>query len=562
MSEEKLNYGKTFIIGLGFFTTGVSWALYNSYMPIFLRDYISSSSIIGFIMALDNILALFFYPIIGAFSDRVRTRIGRRMPFIVIGIPVSAFFFALLPFDKTIASLLGYSLQGDLTAAFVIRMLLVMFFIAGMTIYRSPVVALMPDVTPHRHRSTANGVINLMGGVGAVFAYGFGSMMYGVDRALPFIVTSVIMIASLILMYAFIKEPKVPPVSEDRVEKVKIVPAMKEIFTEKDKSALFILLAILLWFMSYNAIESWFTTYATKTLVKSEKIVNLNKTEGWMASRNDATRQLEYRAPSGEVVPLSFGDRIVFLSEKQNNQSIAKETIVLKDDTVIVLQPGGAAATIGVNQHYKIPYKENNSITLAQNGNTLLVEDGLERNILELPSRFTLSSPEKCPLDSGAEFCREVKENEASFALTLFSLMFLLVSIPAGFLSIKIGRKRTIMAGISGLVAVLVISLFVKNITVLTYVLALGGVFWAFININSITMVWEIATDERLGTYTGVYYFFSQTAQIAAPVVFGMFFDMMGYSVLFPTSIAFMVLALVCMSRVRKGEYEKGARQA
>ncbi len=554
MKDEKLNYLKTFIIGLGFFTTGVSWALYNSYMPIFLRDYINSSVIIGFIMALDNILAIFFYPMIGALSDRIRTKVGRRMPFIIVGIPIAAFFFALIPFDKTIASFFGYSLQGDLTFAFVMRMILVVSFIVGMTIYRSPVIALMPDVTPDKHRSTANGIINLMGGVGSVFAFFVGSRLYAIDRSLPFIVTSVIMVISLILLILLVKEPKVPPVEEEKKDKVKIIPAMKEILVDKDKSALLILFAILFWFMAYQSLETWFTTYATKTLVKVEKIENLSKTSKWSVLINkDEKKDIHYISDwaDSNSIQVNKGDTIVFLGQKEEN----KETIILKKNETIVLKPDGDYETLTIGSKYNLPSDEKKYIILAENGNTLIIEDRLERDITELQSKFTIAKAENCSISNDNEFCREVKENEGSNAITYFGVVFILISLPAGLISKKIGRKRTIMIGIVGLVVVLGVSLFIKNIDILTYVLAIGGAFWAFININSITMIWEIATNERLGTYTGLYYFFSQTAAVVAPPLFGLFFDLIGYNVLFPVSIGFFALAFICMMFVRKGEY-------
>ncbi len=553
-NAQKFSLIKTFIIGLGFFTTGVSWALYNSYMPIFLRDYISSSIVIGFIMALDNIVAIFFYPLIGALSDRIRTRFGRRMPFIILGIPIAAFFFALIPFDKTIASFLGFSLQGNLTEAFIIRMILVMTFIIGMTIYRSPVIALMPDVTPDKHRSTANGIINLMGGVGAVFAFFVGSRLYAIDRALPFLVTSGIMIISLILMFFFVKEPKNPPISKEKEEKVKIIPAIIEVFTEKEKSALLILFSILLWFMAYQALETWFTTFSVKTLVKIEKIEHLEKTDNWKIQR-DEDNHLLYQS-GGSKITLNDGDIIVFLSDKDNGESVYKESVILKENKVTILKPDGQHIELEQNDKYKLPYDENKQLLYAKNGKTLLLGEDLDKDITEFSAKYTIRSPEKCSIgDDKLRFCRAVKENEASNAMTYFGLLFILVSIPAGIISKYIGRKRTIMIGIAGLICIMTAVLFIKDIDILIWVLAGGGVFWAFININSITMMWEIATNERLGTYTGLYYFFSQAAAVVAPPLFGVFFDAIGHHVLFPVSIGFFALAFLFMSFVKRGEY-------
>lgn len=551
---QKFSFIKIFIIGLGFFTTGISWALYNSYMPIFLRDYISSSIVIGIIMALDNIVAIFFYPLIGALSDRIRTPIGRRMPFILIGIPIASLFFALIPFDKTIASFLGFSLQGNLTEAFIIRMILVMSFIIGMTIYRSPVIALTPDVTPDKHRSTANGIINLMGGVGAVFAFFVGSRLYEIDRSLPFLVTAGIMVFSLILMLIFVREPKNPPITKEKEEKVKIIPAIVEVFTEKEKSALLILFSILLWFMAYQALETWFTTYSVKTLVKIEHIEQIERTDNWKIER-DSDNRLVYHSNQHDITLLD-GNTVIFLSDEVNEEGKHKETVIVKEKQVIILEPDGEYKELQKDKKYKIPYENDKHLLLAQNGKTLLVGKGLEKDIRELSAKYTIRRAEKCSVENDElNFCRAVKENEASNAMTYFGLLFILVSIPAGIISKYIGRKRTIMIGIAGLIIILTVVLFIKDIDVLIWVLAFGGVFWAFININSITMMWEIATNERLGTYTGLYYFFSQAAAVVAPPLFGVFFDVIGHHVLFPVSIGFFGLAFLFMSFVKRGEY-------
>ena len=94
-------YGTTFLIGLGFFTMGLMDPLYDSYVPIFLGDYIASKGLIGSIMTLDNIFAVFLIPVVSALSDGTRTRFGRRMPWILATLPPTAILFALLPFSTT-----------------------------------------------------------------------------------------------------------------------------------------------------------------------------------------------------------------------------------------------------------------------------------------------------------------------------------------------------------------------------------------------------------------------------------------------------------------------------
>lgn len=140
----KLDYGKTFLLGFGFFGVSVIWGVYNAFVPVFLQDRFGlAPSLIGFIMTLDDIAALFIQPPVGAISDRTRTRIGRRMPYLVAAAPAAAFAFGLIPL-ATVLPLFMIS---------IITMLL------AMAVYRTPVVALMPDITPSPLRSQANGVI-------------------------------------------------------------------------------------------------------------------------------------------------------------------------------------------------------------------------------------------------------------------------------------------------------------------------------------------------------------------------------------------------------------------
>ena len=131
--------GLTALIGCGFFTMGLMDILYDTYVPIFLGKYVASNAFVGSVMTLGNVLAIFLIPIVSAWSDRTRTRIGRRMPFIVVTLPLSALSFSLLP----------YAAAVSLSALFIVILGLNFFKQAA----RGPVVALMPDTIPGEYRS-------------------------------------------------------------------------------------------------------------------------------------------------------------------------------------------------------------------------------------------------------------------------------------------------------------------------------------------------------------------------------------------------------------------------
>jgi Na+/melibiose symporter-like transporter len=244
----KLNYGKTFLLGLGFFGVSVIWGVYNAFVPLFLANKFGlAPAWIGFFMTLDNIAALLIQPPVGAWSDRLRTPIGRRMPFILIGAPIAALAFGLIP----LAGILPLFVACTST------------LLLSMALWRTPVIALMPDITPSQFRSQANGIINFMGGVGAIVSFLLGAQLYKLNPAFPFWLGSVLVVLSSLLVFALIREPKV---YETSAEKPSMIASLKEVSRDPDRSALRILLAIFFWFLGYNAVEAFFTLYAQKHL--------------------------------------------------------------------------------------------------------------------------------------------------------------------------------------------------------------------------------------------------------------------------------------------------------
>jgi len=248
----KFKYGKIFLLGFGFFGTSVIWSVYNAFVPVFLANKFGlSAGLIGFFMTLDNIAALFIQPPVGAWSDRLRTPIGRRMPFILIGAPISAVAFGLIP----IAAIL------PLFVACTSSLLL------SMALWRTPVVALMPDVTPSPFRSQANGIINFMGGIGAIIAFLVGSSLYKINPAFPFWMGSGLVIMAALLVFLFIKEPKS---YEEGEQEPNMFASLREVIADNDKSAIRLFSAIFFWFIGYNAIEAFFTLYSVNHLGLNE----------------------------------------------------------------------------------------------------------------------------------------------------------------------------------------------------------------------------------------------------------------------------------------------------
>lgn len=264
MNSQKLNYGKTFLLGFGFFGVMVAWSVYNSFVPLFLANRFNlDAALIGFFMTLDNIAALFIQPYIGSVSDRTHTKIGRRLPFILTGAPIAAIAFALVP--MVAIPMLNIPNNAKLPLFIVCTVT----FMLSMAVWRTPVVALMPDITPSRFRSQANGVINFMGGIGSITAFLVGGRLYTINPAYPFWLASVLILVSVLLVFAFIREPKIYE-NNPNLEKPNLWKSLAKIFKEKQKDTIRIFLAIFFWFVAMNAIETFFTLFANKSLGMSE----------------------------------------------------------------------------------------------------------------------------------------------------------------------------------------------------------------------------------------------------------------------------------------------------
>lgn len=399
----KLDYKRTLLLGFGFLGISLIWSIYNSYMPIFLREYSLPLWLVGAVMTFDNIAGVTIQPYVGFLSDRTRTRFGRRIPFIMVGAPIAAAFFALIP-------ILHLSVHH-----FALFIGAVVIMNIAMAVFRTPTVALMPDITPSPLRSKANGIINLMGGLGTVLAFAGGAFLYSLNRGLPFYVGALLMLVASAIVVRVIHEPR--EYEEESEQKLGVLSTIGEIIRSQEKSALFILLAIFTWFIGYNSIETFWTTY-------------------------------------------------------------------------------------------------------------------------------------------GKEFLG-IPESRAALMLTATALSFLIFAVPAGFIATRFGRRRTIMVGLATMIAVIIGGFFITNLIYLVGMLVIAGIGWALININSFPMVTDLAPESKIGSYTGLYYFFSMSAAIAAPPFVGALMDAFGLRTLFLFSPFFLLLALLCMSQVKRGEAQQ-----
>ena len=280
----KLDNKRTILVGFAFLAISAFWQVYDNIIPLILKYFFGiGDTLSGAIMALDNIFALIMLPIFGAWSDRISHRRGKRTPFIFIGTILAVIFMLMLPEAANSRNVIWF--VGALFMTLI-----------SMSIFRSPAVSLMPDVTPKPLRSKGNAIINLMGAVGIIMALGLIMVLVG-DGNTPdyeplFISIAVIMVAALLLILFKVDENKMVA---QRIAQEKAWGISDEGDGEEDeqkaagkepgsgnnagsqpgsgnaklpgpvkKSLIFLLLSVAFWYMAYNAVTTAFSKYATE----------------------------------------------------------------------------------------------------------------------------------------------------------------------------------------------------------------------------------------------------------------------------------------------------------
>lgn len=259
---EKLNYRRTFFIGLAFLSICAFWQMYDNIIPLILQNtFHLNETFTGAIMAADNILAVFLLPFFGTLSDKANTRLGKRTPFIIVGTVVAVVFLMMLPF-------------ADRNQNFVMFVAGLAVLLVAMGFYRSPAVALMPDLTPKPLRSKANAVINLMGAIGGVYTLLLIRFLVKggkrPDYTAVFAGVAFLMAAAVILLVLTVREKKIAAeiekeeIQEEELAGETITQNTKELPKPVKKSLYMILLSIFFWFAAYNAVTTAFSRYAVK----------------------------------------------------------------------------------------------------------------------------------------------------------------------------------------------------------------------------------------------------------------------------------------------------------
>ena len=498
----KLNYKRTFLVGLAFFLIQMFWQAYDSIIPLIMTNKFGmSQTLSGIIMALDNVLALFMLPLFGALSDRTKFKRGRRTPFILIGTVVACILFVSLSFadnwqlsridtisdtdnkatlqmlynedlgktseeirneftEEEFSSIKMYTDDGKLSedysdhvvkarqayawkqtasnpAPLILFIVLLLGVLVSMSIFRSPAVSLMPDITPKPLRSKGNAVINLMGTLAGAIVLVLG-IVFGTGKpenqlmsyTVFFSTIAGLMLIALIVFMATVKEPKWAEDARVISERAGITDAEEEkaaaehrrkLSKPELRSLIFMLLSVAFWYIGYNAVTSKYSVYA------------------------------------GAILGLDYNM-------------------------------------------------------------TLLI------------------------------------------AVAVATIAF----FPVAFISSRIGRKKMILIGVALLASAFFAACFMTSgspLWLMNIFFSMAGIGWAAINVNSFPMVVELATGSDVGRYTGFYYSASMAAQIAGPILSGPLLTM-NLRTLFPFGTAFVVLSFITMLFVKHGDSKPEMKQA
>ena len=269
---RRFTYSKTFVVGFGFLGISIIWPIFNQYIPLFLQagnpefearllaegraipDIVGfglGPSLALFVMTWDNLINIFLQPWVGARSDGTWNRFGRRKPWILLGLPIAAIGFVLLPFAPTALALAAFILITNL----------------GMALFRSPTVAWLGDLFLPEDRSKANGIINLMGGIGSLIAFlGGGYLFNNFGRSAPFIAGAILMVVALSVALWRVREPRYLTAGDDAEPSRPVMENLRLLAGKADRGGLYVLLGILLWFIAFNALEAALSSFAVFSL--------------------------------------------------------------------------------------------------------------------------------------------------------------------------------------------------------------------------------------------------------------------------------------------------------
>ena len=591
--KQKLNYKLTILTGFGFMASSIAWAIYDPYVTKILNQLLSSSDFvtklsaklnealpwlanlaraqgedvgfgtsitlvplfIGIIMTFDNVFGVIFQPTFGKLSDRCHSKLGKRRPFIVTGAPISAVLFALIP------------IVALKTNSVVATMVTIILFVFVMSLWRAPVVALMPDLTPPELRSEGNAVINLTGSVGSLIGMVAGTIasfiyvaLFGqyTDEAqtfpIVFIIGSVVMVIGSLVLLFFVKEEdtsikvkadknqildaKAKRAAEKAAKKAEKEERKKQKLTKAErKSLVFMLFSLFFLFCAANAITTFFSLFAAEILhLKTAKATILMAIFGLCAGAA--------AIPAGKL-GTKWGRKKTIMAGLCT--FLAVFVVFFGVFTVMLASDGlSSGKYVAANKVYANIESAMNDINTA-NKKAAEKDEGLTYTTLDLAGyvEYLKAPSESSPYAAvDASLTESTSGAYSHESLITTSREILGKDVADGDYA---AAMENIMEAVDGVVKILGVLIFP--------VLVLGGAANMFITVNTLPLVLEIGGLEKVGTFTGYYYTATFSAQIASPIVYGFVAMVSGtyMSLFYYCPIAFL-LCMFCILFVKHGE--------
>ena len=603
-NAQKLNVPKTILTGFGFLASSIAWAIYDPYITKILNKILTESELvttlsaklaelvpwigkfaeaqgqstisstggfslvplfIGIIMTFDNIFGVIFQPTFGKLSDNCHSKLGKRRPFIVTCAPISAVLFTLIPI---VALNTSGSLQLPAT------MFVIILFVFSMSLWRAPVVALMPDLTPPELRSEGNAIINLMGGIGSavgmvagtvgialctLFA-GYSKAEIKADETLSFpyvfVVGSLVMIIGMLVLLFFVKEEdtsiRLKGDANQYADQKALKKAQKEAAKQKKaelkaiklsggerKSLIFMLGTLFFIFCASNAITTFFSLFA-------QEILHMITSEATFIMLIFAVCSGAAAIPAGKM-----GSKIGRKKTIVAGLSVFLIAFVVFFGVFVGML---GAKDLSINDYISV---NNAYIAIDENINTynadLSTQAQLDNRTLDEKEVLTIEGYLAYKSGNALEGTQAYYEvYDASLTETLGEGIFEdIIKVSNEILATETDAFEVALEAIIDTV-----DSVTSILRVLIYpVLILGGAANMFITVNTLPLVLEIGGIEKVGTFTGYYYTATFSAQIASPIVYGFIRMFAGtYMSLFYYSPIMFALAIVLLLFVKHGE--------
>ncbi len=528
-NENRLNYKQTFLIGFGFMGCMLLWSVYNSYVPVIFRaklteltnggsalpGFLSVALLVNAIMTIDNIFGVIFQPYFGKKSDGTHTKWGKRMPYIIVCLPICAVFFSLIPVAATVKA----------TALSVILMMtVIIFFNFTMSVWRSPVVSLMPDFTPSPLQSDANAVINIMGGIGQMVGFVVGT-----------IATALVGLLGFTAMHDALKAKTntLGQILETNADGSVVVNYLNGFNPESYKETVDNFIASgrdALYFDGKS-----FSSAGTEAELVAQKVAKLG------ADGNPIYVNYTPIFVVAAIITIICLLILIGFYAKNKKNDLSKDIVIENENS---------------EKPQKIKIKD------------LPITKGERKSLLVmLAALFLINNATEAIIPNFTNFALDtlnVKPIYSTLMMAVFAVSLAAFGIPAGAMGRKLGRKKTIMIGLIVIVVMFAIYLAVSQIInnraftwiVLWIALVVGGAAVGCININTLPLVLAIGGRDYVGTFTGYYYTATFSAAITGPILCGLLIGLFNdnYNFMFLFCSIMFAIGLAVITQVKHGE--------